>query len=140
MLFVLMAFAGCEATPAGAEEKNQPDTVLRLPAIEVIGVSPVKGLDQPKREISSSVQSIDQRAVRESGAASLPELMNARLNGVTVNEIQGNPFQVDVNYRGFTVSPLLGTPQGLSVYQDGVRVNEPFGESVNWDLIPRQAI
>ncbi len=66
--------------------------------------------------------------------------MNARLNGVTVNEIQGNPFQVDVNYRGFTVSPLLGTPQGLSVYQDGVRVNEPFGESVNWDLIPRQAI
>ena len=45
---------------------------------------------------------------------------------------------MDVNYRGFTASPLLGTPQGLSVYQDGVRINEPFGDVVNWDLIPRR--
>ncbi|AJP49406.1 hypothetical protein PG1C_04425 [Rugosibacter aromaticivorans] len=140
MHLVLIALAGFLSTTVWAEEKIQTAAALALPSIEVIGVSPVQGLDQPKREISSSVQSIDQHAVRASGAASLPELMNARLNGVTVNEIQGNPFQVDVNYRGFTVSPLLGTPQGLSVYQDGVRVNEPFGESVNWDLIPRQAI
>jgi outer membrane receptor protein involved in Fe transport len=50
------------------------------------------------------------------------------------------PYQADVNYRGFTASPLLGTPQGLSVYQDGVSINEPFGDIVNWDLIPRNAI
>ncbi|HEY8857150.1 MAG TPA: TonB-dependent receptor [Rugosibacter sp.] len=140
MYLVLIACAGFESTAAWAEEKIQTDAALSLPSIEVVGVSPVKGLDQPMREIPSSVQSINQRAMRESGAVSLPELMNARLNGVTVNEIQGNPFQVDVNYRGFTASPLLGTPQGLSVYQDGVRINEPFGDSVNWDLIPRQAI
>src|SRR5688572_31386198 len=47
---------------------------------------------------------------------------------------------MDVSYRGFTASPLLGTPQGLSVFQDGVRVNEPFGDVVNWDLIPQNAI
>ncbi len=136
----LIACVGFESTPVGAEEKFQTDAALSLPTIEVIGVLPVKGLDQPKRDIPSSIQSIDQHTMRASDAASLPELMNARLNGVTVNEIQGNPFQADVNYRGFTVSPLLGTPQGLSVYQDGVRINEPFGDSVNWDLIPRQAI
>src|SRR5205085_6601082 len=57
-----------------------------------------------------------------------------------VNELQGNPFQADVNYRGYTASPLLGTPQGLSVYMDGVRLNQPFGDVVSWDLIPRSAI
>ena len=66
--------------------------------------------------------------------------LNQRLTGVTVNEIQGNPFQADVNYRGYTASPLLGTPQGLSVYMDGVRLNQPFGEVMSWDLIPALAI
>src|SRR4029079_14475327 len=37
-------------------------------------------------------------------------------------------------------SPLLGTPQGLSVYLDGVRLNQPFGDVVSWDLIPRVVI
>jgi outer membrane receptor protein involved in Fe transport len=59
---------------------------------------------------------------------------------VTINEMQGNPFQPDLNFRGYTASPLLGTPQGLSVYLDGVRLNQPFGDVVSWDLIPRAAI
>ena len=66
--------------------------------------------------------------------------MNNNLIGVSVNETQNNPYQPDVLFRGFTASPLLGTPQGLSVFQDGVRVNEPFGDAVNWDLIPVNAI
>ena len=45
-----------------------------------------------------------------------------------------------MNYHGFTASPLLGTPEGLSVYVDGVRVTESFGDTVNWDLIPESAI
>ena len=59
------------------------------------------------------------------------------MTGVHVNEMQGNPFQPDVNYRGYTASPLLGTPQGLSVYMDGVRLNQPFGDVVSWDLDSR---
>src|SRR6185503_3109583 len=59
---------------------------------------------------------------------------------VHVNEVQNNPFQPDVNYRGYTASPLLGTPQGLSIYMDGVRLNQPFGDVVSWDLIPKIAI
>ena len=66
--------------------------------------------------------------------------INRRMDGVHVNDVQNNPFQPDVNYRGYTASPLLGTPQGLSVYMDGVRLNQPFGDVVSWDLIPRLAI
>ena len=67
-----------------------------------------------------------------------PEVWNAvranrRLNGVHVNDMQNNPLQPDINYRGFTASPLLGTPQGLSVYLDGVRLNQPFGDVVSWE-------
>src|SRR4029077_3785410 len=75
-----------------------------------------------------------------SGAVNLADFLNRRLTSVYVNEVQGNPFQPDVNYRGYTASPLLGTPQGLSVYMDGVRLNQPFGDVVSWDLIPRIAI
>ncbi len=110
------------------------------PKVEVVGTSPVPGLDRPKDEIPSNVQSIRRDRLRDTGAAGLPELLGSQLQSVNVNEIQGNPYQADVNYRGFTASPLLGTPQGLSVYQDGVRINEPFGDVVNWDLIPRNAI
>lgn len=60
--------------------------------------------------------------------------------GVVMNDISGNPLQADVNFRGFSASPLLGTPQGLVVWLDGVRVNQPFGDVVSWDLIPRAAI
>lgn len=72
--------------------------------------------------------------------AALPEQLARTTPGVSINEMQGNPLQVDVNYRGFTASPLAGTPQGLSVYLDGVRINQPFAEVVNWDLIPMAAL
>jgi outer membrane receptor protein involved in Fe transport len=135
----LIVAAVC-APPGVSAEQNADAAAGSLPAIEVIGVSPLRGLEQPRNEIPASVQSLDRRALEAGPGVSLPALMNSRINGVNVNEIQGNPFQADVNYRGFTASPLLGTPQGLSVYQDGVRINEPFGDIVNWDLIPRMAI
>jgi outer membrane receptor protein involved in Fe transport len=68
------------------------------------------------------------------------DYLNNNFSGVTVSESDGNPFQIDVYYHGFTASPLLGTPEGLSVYVDGVRVNESFGDTINWDLIPEYAI
>ncbi len=107
---------------------------------EVVGTTPLAGVDLAREEIAAPVQTAGARDVRDSGALDLPDFLNRRLSGVHVNEIQGNPFQPDVNYRGYTASPLLGTPQGLSVYMDGVRLNQPFGDVVSWDLIPRAAI
>ena len=62
------------------------------------------------------------------------------LGSVSGNQVQQNPLQPDLQYRGFLASPLLGAPQGLSVYIDGVRLNEPFGDTLSWDLIPTEAI
>ena len=64
--------------------------------------------------------------------------MNAA--SASLNAPTGNPYQPDLTFRGFTASSLLGTPQGLSVFQDGVRINEAFADVVNWDLLPRNAV
>ena len=85
-------------------------------------------------------QTITAGDLRRSHALGLSDQLKRSVGGVFVNDVQDNPLQPDVNYRGFTASPLLGTPQGLSVYFDGVRVNQPFGDTVAWDLIPKAAI
>ena len=62
------------------------------------------------------------------------------LPGVALSDETGNQFQLDLNYRGFIASPVIGTAQGMAVYQNGVRINEVFGDTVNWDFIPQNAI
>jgi outer membrane receptor protein involved in Fe transport len=131
--------AVCVASSLAAPAKGQQDPPT-LPAVEVIAPTPVPGLDVPRDRLPTNVHTLRNRELREEEAANFPDVLGLRLPGVTVNEIQGNPYQPDINFRGFTASPLLGTPQGLSVYQDGVRVNEPFGDTVNWDLIPQMAV
>ena len=68
------------------------------------------------------------------------DAVNRGLPGVALGDQTGNPFQRDLDYRGFTASPVQGTPQGIAVYQNGVRVNESWGDVVNWDFIPEKAI
>lgn len=111
-----------------------------LPVVMVVGSLPIPSISQPLSEIPSAVQTANSTDLANSQALDLSSFMNQRVGGVYVNEVQGNPYQMDVNYRGFTASPLLGTPQGLSVYMDGVRMNQPFGDVVSWDLMPRSAI
>ena len=135
----LLFWAGFAAVPAPGFAQN-PAEQLETPSIEVIGVTPLPGFGVPAAQIPSNVQAVTGAEISRQRSINLPEFMSQRLPGVNVNENQGNPFQPDVSYRGFVASPLLGTPQGLSVYQDGVRVNEPFGDTVNWDLIPTSAI
>src|SRR6202008_472669 len=98
------------------------------------------GVDLPIEKIPAPVQTATSAEIERTESLDLSSFLNRRFNGVFANEIQNNPFQPDINYRGFTASPLLGTPQGLSVYMDGVRLNQPFGDVVSWDLIPRLAI
>ena len=108
--------------------------------VEVVGLSPVPGLGVAKDQVPANVQTARGADIERSHAADLSSFLARRLGSVHVNEVQNNPFQPDVNFRGFTASPLLGTAQGLSVYVDGVRLNQPFGDVVSWDLIPKSAI
>lgn len=109
-------------------------------AVSVVAATPLAGLDRSPSEFAAPIQTATARDLEASGALDLSDFLNRRMNGVYINEVQGNPLQPDLNYRGYTASPLLGTPQGVSIYLDGVRLNQPFGDVVSWDLIPRFAI
>jgi len=108
--------------------------------VDVIASTPIGALDLPQSDVPVPVQSLTAQTIEDTNAIDLTDVMKRRLNGVYVNENQNNPFQPDVNYRGYTASPLVGSPAGLSVYLDGVRQNQPFGDVVAWDLIPKVAI
>jgi outer membrane receptor protein involved in Fe transport len=125
-----------------AETRRITLSILPPPqsSIDVIAAMPLAGVNLLRNEIAGAVQTASESDLESSGAVDLSDFLNRRLHGVHVNEIQGNPFEADVNYRGYTASPLLGTAQGLSVYMDGVRINQPFGDVVSWDLIPQVAI
>src|SRR5262249_7961764 len=87
-----------------------------------------------------NAQSSDTSALQRSQALDVSDFMNRRLAGVTLNQAQDNPLQPDLQFRGFTATPLLGGSEGVSVYLDGVRVNEVFGDTINWDLVPTAAV
>jgi iron complex outermembrane recepter protein len=136
---LILSLAGF-ALARGAACAENPAEQLETPAVEVIGVTPLPGFGVPAAQVPANVQAVTGADIMRQHPLNLSEFMSQRLSGVNVNENQSNPFQPDISYRGFAASPLLGTPQGISVYQDGVRINEPFGDTVNWDLIPTSAI
>lgn len=144
----LVFIAGSALPPpaAAADDKDNPQipanaaTARELPQVVVIGNTPLAGLGLPLSLMPSNVQTADSADIKRQQSMDLTDFLNNNFSGISISESQDNPFQADVNYHGFTASPLLGTPQGLSVYVDGVRVNEAFGDTVNWDLIPESAI
>ncbi|CAL75789.1 conserved hypothetical protein; putative signal peptide; putative TonB domain [Bradyrhizobium sp. ORS 278] len=111
-----------------------------LQTIEVVGVSPVQGSEMAKDKIPSNVETIGTRELDHSRAPSLLDNILQSVPGVSLSDQSGNTFQRNLDYRGQTASPVLGTPQGIAVYQNGTRINEAFGDVVNWDLIPEMAI
>ena len=119
---------------------NAELSVVEVRAKRFYEIGPLPGLGLTKEQIPGNVQSITAKEIKESHSLSITDLMNKKLQSVNVNDYQGNPFQMDVTYRGFTAGPQIGTPQGLSVFLDGIRVNEPFGDIVNWDMIPMNAL
>jgi len=108
--------------------------------MEVIGTTPAHGVGLPEELIPFNVQTATSEDLDRSQSLGLTDFMNRNLGSITINDAQNNPLQSDVQYRGYTLSPLLGLPQGLAVYQNGVRINEPFGDSMNWDLVPEASI
>ncbi len=122
---------------AGAENKAE---VLETQTIEVVGTTPLPSIGTPINQVPSNVQTSSSKQIEQQQSLDLSEYLDNNLGSVNTSNSVANPYQADVQFRGFTASPLLGTPQGLSVYMDGVRVNEPFGDIVNWDLIPANAI
>jgi len=111
-----------------------------IPSVEIVGMAPTHGLGIDRQLLPYPVQVASDTALRKAGGENLAEFMARNLTGVNVNEVSGSPFQNDVTFRGFRASPVVGSAQGISVYLDGVRVNEAFGDVVHWDMLPEAAI
>ena len=96
------------------------------------------GLDVDK--VAAAVNAVGAGQIARTGSLNIADALQQQVPGIIISDTTGNPFQPDIQFRGFVASPLAGTPQGLAVYQNGVRINEAFGDTVNWDLIPTAAI
>ena len=118
---------------ASSAAAQQPEQIV------IIGVVP-GGAGINKDKIPFPIQTANASAFKNTNALSLADFMRQNFSSISLNDAQNNPLQADLQYRGFTASPLLGLAQGISVYQNGARINEPLGDSVNWDLLPQSAI
>src|SRR5437899_7042524 len=122
--------------------KRAPHGTRNLRRVFVYPTAPTQtassGMDVDK--IPASINAVGAGQIARTGSLNIADALQQQVPGIIVSDTTGNPFQPDVQFRGFVASPVAGTPQGLAVYQNGVRVNEAFGDTVNWDLIPTTAI
>jgi iron complex outermembrane recepter protein len=134
------ASSGTDANPSAPPEQPalpKPDATHET---IVIGTTPVHGSGLPLDQVPANVRIGTGEDLAAHHSLDLSSYMGETMGSVHLNDVQNNPLQPDLQYRGFLASPLLGAPQGLSVFLDGVRLNEPFGDTINWDLIPSNAI
>jgi iron complex outermembrane receptor protein len=137
-----LATAAClaAACAGAADEAVGPQGAAADAQQVVVTGTPLPGTAIAIDKIPANVVVLSSLDLTREGPASLTRALNASLGSVSINDDLDDPFQPDILYRGFEASPALGTPQGLAVYQNGVRINEAFGDTVNWDLFPDAAI
>lgn len=129
-LVLLVAAASAFAAPP----------MQQLGEVVVIGVTPLPGLDLPPAQVPANTQSAEADDFERAQGQALTDMLRDNFQGVNVTQSQGNPWQANLYFHGFSLSPLLGSPSGLSVYIDGVRQNEAFSATMNWESIPDFAI
>ncbi len=126
---VFFLFSPCIAQAVGTLEE-----------IIVIAIAPGSAVGSPAKRLPFAIKSANFTDLQNQQALDLSDFLNSTMGSVSINSAQNNPLQPDLHFRGFTASPLLGLPQGIAVYQNGVRINEPLGDAVNWDLLPESAV
>jgi iron complex outermembrane receptor protein len=111
-----------------------------LPEVEIIATAPLAATGIDRDKVPAPTWRLDSGQLRAQGPASLTASLERLVPGVAVNDVSGSPLQPDLQFRGFAASPVLGTPAGIAVYQNGARINEAFGDTVNWNLVPDFAV
>jgi len=127
--------SGTQAAPV-----PPPAAQISLPDVNVVGSTPLLGSGIDRDEIPAATNVLTEKDIDRTEIPSLTGAILDNIPGATVNDVESNPFQPDILFRGFTASPVAGTSEGLAVYVNGMRFNDAFGDTVNWDLIPSAAI
>ena len=117
-----------------------PQPQLDATTLDQVKMSPVAGSELPKEKVPGSVSTVSASEIASTGSVVPQDYLAQHVPGITVSDLQGNGFQSDIQYRGFEASPVNGVAQGIAVYQNGVRINESFGDAVNLDFLPEMAI
>ena len=127
---------------AGAQDHSVGEALpeLTLPTVDVVGATPLLGSGVDRNKVPAETHILTDQDISRNGYLQALRALNEDVPGVTLDAAAGNPFQPNLLYHGFLASPLQGNPQGLAVYLNGARFNQPFGDTVNWDLIPDLAI
>jgi iron complex outermembrane receptor protein len=138
----VVALATCSAMVANAATASELSAAAGSDGLQTIVVTAtaIPGASIDIDKIPGNVQMLSAADLAREGSPSLTNALHSNLSSVSINDDIADPFQPDILYRGFEASPVLGTPQGLAVYQNGARINEAFGDTVNWDLFPDIAI
>ncbi len=129
----------CVSTAALAAGGGAPP-VVELPTIDIFSTSPLSGTGVDVTKVPAAVTQIDSKQIERQKSPNIVDSLAKYTPSIAVQNVSGNDFQPDVFFRGFDASPVSGTPQGIAVYQNGARLNESFGDTVNWDLIPTAAV
>ena len=144
LTFALVSIAFCPWRTCAQEASPLPPArsagAVTLPTIDVFATTPLSGIGVDVDKVPAGITAVSAEQIERARSPSLVKALAQQTPSITVSEVAGNPFQPDVEFRGFDASPVSGTPQGLAVYQNGVRINEAFGDTVNWDLIPTAAV
>lgn len=108
--------------------------------VVVYGTLPNSDIGLSPDKVPGGLQSLGAAQLGAQHGGSLLSALGTQAAGVSLSDVQGNGLFQNLRFHGFDASPLQGTPQGLAVYQNGIRLNEAFGDTVNWDAIPQNAI
>ncbi|QVM85224.1 TonB-dependent receptor [Novosphingobium decolorationis] len=125
------------AAPATAQTSATQTTGIRTEDDEVPTI--VVTAPGGRFDLDDAIQ-LDASDITRNGTPDLLGVLTRTLPGASLQDAQGNPWQPNLVYRGFVASPLQGQAQGIAVYLDGARFNQPFGDTVGFDLIPDAAI
>ena len=130
---LLVGLAGC-ALPADAASAQAVSDQPAVASADILVTAPGMRTDQDE------AAAIDSKAIEATGTPEMLSALARSVAGVSLQDAQNNPFQPNLVYRGYVASPLQGTAQGLAFYVDGARFNQPFGDTVDFDLLPAAAI
>jgi iron complex outermembrane recepter protein len=132
--------SAADESPVGAAVADNYGPTASVSPIVVVGSTPLVWSDLNRDQVPESTRVLDSADINRTGIPTLTGALLDNVASVTINDTEGNAFQPDILFHGFTASPVAGTSEGLAIYVNGARFNDSFGDTVNWDLIPPSAI
>src|SRR5262249_15875485 len=139
VIFLTPVSSWAQQPGSGQAPQEAPAVPITMPPVNITATPLLPGLPELDK-VPSTAQVFNRNAVTRDAFPALLRTLDEGAAGVALDQAQGNPWQPNLIYHGFEASPLVGDAQGLAVYVNGSRFNQPFGDTTNWDLIPDIAI